>query len=57
MLEKWLEVDKDASWAKLFTAIESKAVVYVLNHDEMLPHPQGYVTGMSSYCVSCILGQ
>ena len=30
MLEKWLEVDKDASWAKLFTAIESKAVVYVL---------------------------
>ena len=27
MLEKWLEMDTTASWSKLFTAIESLAVV------------------------------
>ena len=26
MLEKWLDIDKTASWGKLFTAIESSAV-------------------------------
>ena len=28
MLKKWLEMDSTASWEKLFTVIESRAVTY-----------------------------
>ena len=46
MLEKWLEVDTNASWGKLFTVIESDAVMYALNHNQiLLLHPPANATG------------